>query len=215
MPNRILLWFGALSSLLWVGIDVLGATSWETYSYSSQTVSEMTAVDAPTRDLLTPFYVAYAFLLIGFGAGAFVSAGAKGRRIAGALLAAVGFVGLLQPFFPMHMRGAETGVTDIGHIVLGGTNVLFLILAIGFGAREFGQRFRYYSAATILVMLVFGAWTGFIAPAIPAGQPTPYLGLIERTIFVAFLLWILLFSLALLRATYGTSRSDTPGIVSD
>jgi len=201
MPTRTLLLCGALSSLLYVGIDLLGASSWEGYSYSSQTISEMTAIDAPTRNLLTPLYVVYTFLLIAFGAGVRASAGPiKTRRVAGTLLAAVGFVGFIQPFFPMHMRGAEPSFTDTGHIVLGGVNVLFLLLAIGFGASEFGSRFRLYSAATIATMLLFGAWTAFLAPAIPENLPTPFIGIVERTLFAAFLLWIAVLSLALLRS---------------
>ena len=200
MVTRILLFCGALSSLLYLGIDLLGALSWQGYSYSSQTISEMTAVDAPTRSLLTPFYLGYTFLLIAFGAGVRSSSGRKTpRRIAGSLLAAVGFIGLIQPFFPMHMRGAEPSITDVGHIVLGAVNVLLLLLAIGFGASEFGRRFRIYSAATIAVMLIFGAWTAFLAPRIPAALPTPYLGAVERVIFAAFLLWIAVFAFALLR----------------
>jgi Protein of unknown function (DUF998) len=207
MVRRTLLLCGALSSLLYLGIDLLGALSWEGYSYSSQTISEMTAVDAPTRNLLTPFYVGYTLLLIAFGAGVRSSPGQeKSRRVAGSLLAAVGLVGLIQPFFPMHLRGAGTGFTDTGHIVLGGVNVLFLLLAIGFGAREFGGRFRLYSAATIAAMVVFGAWTGFLAPGIPAGLPTPYIGVVERAVFASFLLWIAVYACALLR-----SRAERPG----
>jgi hypothetical protein len=201
MAKRALLFCGALSSLLYVGIDLLGASSWEGYSYTSQTISEMTAIDSPTRDLLTPLYVGYTLLLIAFGAGVRASAGQiKTRRIAGTVLAAVGFVGLIQPFFPMHMRAAEPSFTDIGHIALGGVNVLFLLLAIGFGAIEFGTRFRLYSAATSVTMLVFGAWTALLAPGIPENLPTPFLGIVERTIFGAFLLWIAVLALALLRS---------------
>jgi hypothetical protein len=201
MATRAWVFCGALSSLFYIGIDLLGASSWEGYSYTSQTISEMTAIDAPTRELLTPLYVGYALLLIVFGAGVRASAGqVKTRRIAGILLAAVGFVGFIQPFFPMHMRGAEPSFTDTGHIVLGGLNVLMLLLAIGFAAIEFGRRFRLYSAATIVTMLVFGAWTAFLAPAIPENLPTPFLGVIERTLFAAFLLWIASLALALLRS---------------
>lgn len=201
MARRILLFCGALSSLLYLGIDLLGAISWEGYSYTSQTISEMTAIDAPTRTLLTPLYVGYTFLLIAFGAGVRASSGQeKPRRVAGALLAAVGLVGLIQPFFPMHMRGAEPSFTDTGHIVLGGVNVILLLLAIGFGASEFGRRFRLYSAATIAAMLVFGAWTGFLAPGIPAGLPTPHIGVVERLVFASFLLWIGVYACTLLRS---------------
>ena len=57
MPRIALLVCGTLSSLLYVGTDVLGALSWEASSYSSQAISEMTAVDAPrlAAQLPTPW----------------------------------------------------------------------------------------------------------------------------------------------------------------
>lgn len=210
MMRTALLLCGILSSLLYVGIDVTGALSWPGYSYSSQAISEMSAVDAPTRALLAPLYVGYGLLVIAFAAGVVASAGGeRGLRIAGCLLAAVGVVGLLFTFFPMHMRGHEPGFTDTMHIALSGVNVLSLLLAIGFAASAFGERFRLYSAATILVMLAFGAWTGLLAPAIPEGLPTPLLGIVERVVFAAFLLWIAALATALLRSEWtATTRSD-------
>ena len=202
---------GVLSSLLYVGIDVLGALSWEGYSYSSQAISEMSAVDAPTRALLAPLYIGYSLLLLAFAGG--VRASAKDRialRRAGNFLAAVAVVGLLFTFFPMHMRGAQPSFTDTMHIVLSGVNVLFLLLAIGFGASAFGRGFRLYSAVTILVMLGFGAWTGFLAPAIPEDLPTPWLGIVERLVFAAFLVWIAVFAVSLLRSRASKSAAESP-----
>lgn len=211
MTRPVLLACGLLSSLLCVGIDLLGALSWQGYSYSSQTISEMTALGAPTRELLTPLYLAYTFLLIAFGLGVRVSSGCAKLRLAGSLLAAVGFVGLVQPFFPMHMRGTEPSFTDTGHIALGGVNLLLLMLAIGFGGRALGGRFRVYSLATIVIMIGAGAWTATLAPAVPENLPTPLLGIVERVIFAGFLLWIAILSITLLRregpAAMGLDRS--------
>lgn len=208
--TRTLLLCGILSTLLYVAIDVTGALSWPGYSYSSQVISEMSAVDAPTRNLLAPLYVGYSLLVIAFAAGVVASAGReRGLRIAGYLLAAVGVVGLLFTFFPMHMRGHEPGFTDTMHIALSGVNVLFLLLAIGIAAGAFGNRFRLYSTATILVMLAFGAWTGRLAPGIPEGLPTPMLGIVERIVFAAFLLWITVLAIALLRP--GGRRTPNSG----
>ena len=201
MTRQVLLLCGVLSSLLYVGIDILGALSWDGYSYGSQAISEMSAVDAPTRSLLAPLYFGYSILLIGFAMGVRAAAGERrGVRRAGTFLAAVGIVGLVLIFFPMHMRGNATSFTDTMHIALGGTNLLFLFLAIGCAAGSFGRGFRLYSAATIMAMVVFGAWTAFLAPAVPENQPTPYLGIVERLVFGAFLLWIAVLSMTLLRS---------------
>ena len=96
--------------------------------------------------------------MIAFGLGVRASAGRKrSLRVVGGLLVGYGVVCLMGPFTPMHQRGAETTLTDYLHIILTIVTVLFILLTIGFGATAFGKRFRLYSIATILILLVFGA----------------------------------------------------------
>ena len=83
--------------------------------------------------------------------------------------------------------------------------VLFILLAIGFGASLFGRRFRLYSYATLLTLLVFGAWTGFEGARLAAQQPTPWIGLAERIHIGAYLLWVLVLAVIL-------SRDGAPAI---
>jgi len=47
--RQLLLGCGALSSLLYVATDVLGGTRYEGYSFSSQAVSELMAIGAPSE----------------------------------------------------------------------------------------------------------------------------------------------------------------------
>jgi hypothetical protein len=63
-----------------------------------------------------------------------------------------------------------------------------MFLAMGVGAAAFGRRFRLYSIASIVVLLVFGALTFLEAPRLGAGLPTPWIGLWERTNISVFLL---------------------------
>jgi hypothetical protein len=58
--------------------------------------------------------------------------------------------------------------------------VLFILLAMGFGASLYGRRFHLYSFVTLLTVIVFGAWAGFEGGRLAAQQPTPWLGLTER-----------------------------------
>ncbi len=63
----------------------------------------------------------------------------------------------------MHQRevlaaGGKTW-SDSLHVVLGGVTVFLMFLTIGFGAAAFGKRFRVYSIATIVVLLLFGGLT--------------------------------------------------------
>ena len=51
MVRKVLLNCGILSSLLYVAMNVLGAMQWEGYNTASQTVSELSAIGAPSRPL--------------------------------------------------------------------------------------------------------------------------------------------------------------------
>jgi hypothetical protein len=57
MVRKLLLVCGILSSLLYVATVVLAAMRWEGYSSTSQTVSELIAIDAPTRPLVVPLFI--------------------------------------------------------------------------------------------------------------------------------------------------------------
>jgi hypothetical protein len=47
--RRTLLWCSLASSLLYVGMNIAIPMWWPDYSSFSQTVSELSAIDAPTR----------------------------------------------------------------------------------------------------------------------------------------------------------------------
>ncbi len=80
-----------------------------------------------------------------------------------------------------------------------------MMLAIGFGAAAFGMRFRLYSIATLVILVVFGALTGMNGPRIAANLPTPWVGVWERINIGVFLLWVVALATALLRAPGGTA----------
>jgi hypothetical protein len=107
MVRKVLLVCGILSSLLYVAINLLGAMRWEGYSSTSQTVSELIAIDAPTRPLVVPLFVTYALLVYAFGVGVWQSASRKhALRFADVGLVGKEILGLVVTlFFPMHLRG--------------------------------------------------------------------------------------------------------------
>jgi Protein of unknown function (DUF998) len=86
---------GILSSLLYVATVALAPMLWERYSSTSQTVSELFAIDAPSWPLVVPLLLTYDVLVIAFGLGVWGAAGRKrALRVVGGLLAAYGAVGL-------------------------------------------------------------------------------------------------------------------------
>lgn len=89
--------------------------------------------------------------------------------------------------------------------------VLFMLVAIGFGATAFGKRFRIYSIGTGVLLLVFGALTGLDGPRISANLPTPWVGIWERVNIAGFPLWVVVLAIVLLRAEKRQSSVDGSG----
>jgi hypothetical protein len=199
MLRKTLLVCGILSSLLYVAIDVLAAFRYPGYhSYLSQAISELGAVGAPTKELVDPLFLIYDLLIIAFGVGVWASGqGRRVLRVIGGLLIGIGVVGLITP--PMNLRGTSGVSGDLPHIVLTGVIVLFILSAIALGASLYGKSWRWYSWATILTILLSGALTGVAAGRLAAHQPTPWLGLAERINIGAYLLWVLVLAVMLLR----------------
>jgi uncharacterized protein DUF998 len=204
MLKKTLLACGILSSVLYTGMTVFIAMRWEGYSSASQTISELSAIDAPTRSLWMPPAELYTALVTAFGWGVWMSAGRiRALRIVGGLVIVYGALGLVWPFAPMHLRetlaaGGGT-LSDTMHIALASVTVSLMLLAMAFGAAAFGSRFRLYSIASLVILAVFGALTFLDAPGIAANLPTPWIGVWERINVGVFLLWVVVLATALLR----------------
>jgi len=200
----LLLGCGILSSLVYGAQNVLGTLLWPGYGSLSQTVSELSAIDAPSRAAMVPLSIAYGLLVVAFGLGVRATAGRdRGQRATAALLVAFGVVCLLGPYAPMHRREVlATGggtLSDMLHLALTAVDVILIVLIIASAARAFGRRFRTYSTATVVVLLAAGAPTSLDADRVAHDLPTPWAGLFERICIGAFLLWICVFSIALIQ----------------
>jgi len=86
------------------------------------------------------------------------------------------------------------------HIPATAVMIVCILLAMGFGATLLGRRFRYFSYAMILAILVFGVLAGLQADRVAANQPTPWLGIVERGNVYAIMLWVAVLAIGLLRA---------------
>ncbi len=204
-----LLLAGVVSSILYVVVDLICAALYPGYSILDQAISELSAIGAPaaSRRLWSTMGPVYEILVIVFGIGVYRWADRnRVLRVTGALLVAFGASGVLWAFFPMHSRGAEMTWSDVGHIVMSIFTVLFILVFIGVGAFALGRRFRVYSWTTILVLVFAGAITFSWADHIARGEPTPWLGVMERINVYGYLLWIAVLSVALLRKVPSSSR---------
>jgi hypothetical protein len=209
--RRFLLYCGVLAALLYIAMNIFTPFFYKGYNWITQTVSELSAVDAPTRGFWVPLGILYTLLIAAFGWGVLRSSGGKrSLRIVGVLLILQGIFGLT--WSPMHQRevlAAGGGTfTDTWHLVMSGVTVLLMFLSIGFGSAAFGKAFRFYSVATILVFIVFGVLTFLEAPNVDKNLPTPFIGLWERINIAAFMAWVLVFASILLKA----EKNMSPGL---
>src|SRR5437763_1707426 len=72
--RKTLLLCGLVSSLLYGAMNVFIPMLWDGYSSFSQTISELSAIDAPTRPVWFPLGILYTVLVAAFGVGVWQSA---------------------------------------------------------------------------------------------------------------------------------------------
>ena len=205
--RAVLLASGTAVPIVYALADALAGMRWDGYSFRDQTISELAASGAPTRALFSALLVPAYLLLCAFGVGVWQAGrGRTGLRRAGSWIVALGVMAVaVGPFVPMPPRGSPQGLSGLLHLVEGGVAVAMIVAAITFAAISLGNRFRWYSFATLAVVLVFGAWAGMDVPGVEAGSATPYLGVKERIFWYTYEAWFAALALALLR---GARRSD-------
>jgi hypothetical protein len=213
MPRKLLLACGALASLLYVATDLLAAIRYPGYhSFTSRVISELMARGAPTERLVDPLFLLYGALMMAFAAGIWSSSDRQRVHVTGGLLFAYAAIGLLGPtMLEMKVRGTGEPSADIPHIALTGALTLLIVAAVMAGAKTWGRRFRLYSLATLLIFVVFGVLTSLASRGLASGEPTPWLGLLERVNIGAFLLWVAVLAVSLLRARQRPSQPSTRG----
>jgi hypothetical protein len=207
ISRKFLLTCGLLSSIVYVLADVVCTLFYDGYNAASQTVSELSAIDTPTRSIWLDFMIIHSILIVLFAWGIRQFTNSRNLRRMSYTLFTYVLIGLFWP--PMHQREALAAgggsLTDTFHIVFTFINVPLMLLAIGFAAAAFGRAFRIYSIITIVLMLTFGMLTGLDSPAMEANLPTPFIGIWERICIGAYLLWMALLSIFLLAKKQGIS----------
>lgn len=202
---QALLLCGAAAFVLYVALDAVSALRYDGYSYRSQTISELSAIGAPTRGLWVVFGAVYGLLTLAFALGTWLAAGTSLRlRLMGALLFMWSALALCAwPFAPMHQReilaAGGSDVRDTMHLVLASVDSVLSMAVVVLGAGLFGRRFRWYSLATLALMLVFGMVTGMQAPDVQDNGSTPWLGIAERITVFGSMLWMAVLALGLVR----------------
>lgn len=210
---KVLLALGFLSSLLYVGSDIAASLRYEGYNYFHQAFSELLALGSPVRSFMLSYSFAYNLLVLACAYGVWkVAENKRALRWSATCLFIYGVSSLIGPYVPMHVRGAGTSLTDILHIVDTFAMVAAIVGAMGFGAFAFGKGFKFYSLASVVTLISFGAWSGTQIPLMVAGQPTPWLGVIERMNIYPLMLWIAVLAIVLLRQVRGTRSAERSAV---
>ncbi len=212
--SRILLACGVLYGVLYVvASDVIAAPLNDGYSRMDQAISELSGTSAPTRWFLTAMLPTYTALMIAFGIGVRKAAhGSRSLHVTGTLLVASGVSALLWLPFPMTSRedvvDGPMSVNDVGHLVLSGVTFLFIASALWFGARSFGAGFRAYTLITAATIVVFAVLMGTQSPNVP--DPTPWMGLYERVMLWAWLVWMAVLAIILMHHETNSRNVTAP-----
>jgi hypothetical protein len=134
MVRKLLLLCGILSSLLYVGTDLLASWRYEGYSYTDQNYSELLATGAPTRYFMLMVSVAYNLLVATFAVGVWTSVSPRrAAHITGVIMMGYAVLSMITPlFFQMDMRGAEATPSGSLHGVMTAVMSVFILLSMGF-----------------------------------------------------------------------------------
>ena len=200
---KSLLICGIASSLWYAVINIIVPAQFAGYSVTTQTISELSAIDAPTRMIWIELCIFYTLLLIAFGLGVGSVAGYnKKLRVTAAIIVIDAVFTAFWP--PMHQReviaaGGGT-ITDTLHYAWALIHLAFVLLMVGFGSVVMGKKFRIYSIATVVIFIIFGILTAQESSGIATGNPTPHIGIWERVNIGAYMLWIAVFAIAHLQA---------------
>lgn len=184
--------------------DLIAATIFDGYSRIDQAISELSGTGAPSRAFLNAMLPLFTLLVLGFGLGVRRAAGrSRALRVTGGILIAQGIMFPLWLLFPLTSRDEMAQATwhanDIGHLVLGALAVLFIVVEMAFSAAALGKRFRYFSITMMITTVAAGGYVGSTTSDVAAGDPTPWMGVVERLSYGSWLLWMAVLAIVLLR----------------
>jgi len=201
--KRSLYILGILTPLFYIFNVVLGGALWPGYSHVRQAISELTMAGVPNLALMDALFTIYGFMLLAFSLGFSLRWGRAGNRpltISGIALVACAAAGLAMKFFRQDPIGEPLTFTGTMHLILAGVTSLGTIFAIFFAAAGFRKLpyagdLRVFSLVMGAIVLVSGGLTAAGTTQLPA-----IFGILERITIGAFMLWLLVISLSLLKS---------------
>ncbi|MGC9469586.1 MAG: DUF998 domain-containing protein [Anaerolineae bacterium] len=200
MIQRVLLFCGILAPLLTFGIDRVGGRLLKGYSFTAQSMSELSASGASTRPLVVPLTVVSSALMIAFGVGVLQADHAFLPRVVGGLVIGNAVAGLIATvFFPTHF--GERPAFGTANVIIMLLSVVCFVLAMVVGAAAFRGWFRALSIAIPVAYVLLAVLRFTTASPAAEGAAVSMVGAQERTMGYSFLLWVMALAIHLLLLT--------------
>lgn len=198
MAHEILLSFGVLAALLYLGTDLLAGNLLKGYSFSAQSMGDLGAAGSPTRPLVLILTLVASACMITFGVGVWQAAGpALLPRIVAGLIMGNALTGLLATLFFPNSYGVRPEFGTPG-VLLMFLSVLCFVLAMIFGAAAYHSWMRILSIS-IPTAYILLAILRFATAGSSAAEATVMIGVQERTMGYSFLTWVAALAIFLLR----------------
>lgn len=197
-PVRPLLVCGLAAPVLFLAADLLGIARAAGYRPMKQSISEMTAVGARTRPLVTSLGVTRDVLLAAFATG--VTASADDNRALAATGGLIAANAALDAFataaLPRDYASPTWAPRNTANTVVMAAGVGCFVAAMGTGAVGIRGRFRPFSAG---VPLSYGLSTALSLLLRSRDEPPSSTGAQERTMAYSYQLWVAVLASLLLR----------------
>lgn len=197
-PVRPLLACGLAAPVLFLVTDLLAIARAAAYSPMRQSISELTAVGAPTRPLVTALRVTGDGLMAALGTG--VTAAAGDSRALAATGGLVATQAALDAFataaLPRDYASPTWAPRNTANTVVMAAGVGCFVAAMGTGAVAIRGPFRALSAG---IPLSYGLLTVLSLLLRPRGEPQSSTGAQERTMAYTCELWAAALAIVLLR----------------
>jgi hypothetical protein len=196
---------GFAAAALYVVGDIVAGFAYKSarpYSFKDQWISELTATGSPVRPGMVTVVTIHDLLVIAFGIGVWrAGADAQNRslRWSGVALIATHAFGLvIHPFFPMTSRWLEPTSSDWMHGASTAVWGIGISVAIVLAAVAIRGWFRWFSIASLVVILGFSALSSVAIQGIEEND-TPWAGALERVSAYWVMVWLVVLAWVTLR----------------
>lgn len=195
--QKVLLISGLLAPLLYFGTDRLVGHLITGYSFSAQSISDVSAIGSPQRSLAVLLTVAACVFTTAFGVGVWlISDQVLLLRVVGVLIIGNAILGLIATLFFPTQYEVRPNFVSIGVLIMF-SSVLCSILAMVLGAVVIKGWFRIFSISIPTAFILFAILRFVTAKNSPTGEAVSLIGAQERTMSYSYSLWVFVLSIYL------------------